>query len=325
MTSCLIIQPIHPSGIALLERAGVTTVYASAHDMETVANEIVGMDAAITRNAGLNRTAMEKADALKVLGNHGIGVDPVDVNFANEIGLPVAFTPYANVQSVAEMVIAHMLGIAKRVREADQHVRSGNFDYRYTRDFRELSAKSLLICGFGRIGRRTAEIAKEAFGMTVLVHSPSVPVGEIEQAGFEAAPDLDAALEKADYVSLHQALNDRTRGLFSRERLLRMKKDAALINTARGAIVNSEDLIEVLNEGHLRGAAFDVFEKEPLPLDHPFITCDRVLVSPHIGGSTEEAAERTATQVAQAVVNVLSGEKPEHLVNPDVWSRRRRA
>lgn len=322
---CLLIQPIHPSGIEALQAAGIEVVQASAHDMATVANEIVDCDAAITRNAGLDRAAMQAAVKLKVLGNHGIGVDPVDVAYGTEIGLPIAFTPYANVQSVAELVIAHMLAIAKRVREADAAVRTDNFDYRYTRDFRELSGKTLLIVGFGRIGRRTAEIARAAFDMTILIHSPSVPVDEIEAAGFASAPDLDVALAAADYVSLHQTLNERTRGLFSRERLLKMKKDAALINTARGALVDREALLEVLESGHLRGAAFDVFEKEPPSPDHPYMACTSVLVSPHIGGSSEEAAERTAVQVAEAVIAVLGGQKPEHMVNPQVWDRRRTA
>lgn len=322
---CLLIQPIHPSGVDLLKQAGIEPVMASAADMETVTREIVGMDAAITRNAGLSRAAMEAGTTLQVLGNHGIGVDPVDLVCAGEIGLPVAFTPYANVQSVAELVIGHMMAIAKRVREADAAVRDGNFDYRFTRDFREMSGKTLMICGFGRIGRRTAEIAQDAFGMKILVHSPSVPVADIEAAGFTAAPDLDAGLVQADYVSLHQVLNDRTRGLFTRDRLMGMKKGAVLVNTARGAIVDVAGLIEAVDSGHLRGAAMDVFETEPLPADHPYTACNGILLAPHIGGSSEEAAERTALQVAQAVIDVLQGQRPEHLVNADVWENRRLA
>ncbi|MEW5420369.1 hydroxyacid dehydrogenase [Amorphus sp. 3PC139-8] len=321
---CLLIQPIHPSGIQLLEDAGLEVIQASAADMATVADEIVDADAAITRNAGLNRAAMQAASKLQVLGNHGIGVDPVDVEYATEIGLPIAFTPYANVQSVAELVIAHMLAIAKRVRECDAAVREDRFDYRYTRDFREVSGKTLLIVGFGRIGRRTAEVAKAAFDMRVLVHSPSVAADEIEAVGFVPAPDLDAALGEADYVSLHQTLTPRTRGLFSRERLFSMKKTAALINTARGALVDREALVEAVETGHLRGAAFDVFETEPPTADHPYLASDRVLLSPHIGGSSEEAAERTAVQAAEAVLAVLAGRRPDHMVNPDVWDRRRK-
>jgi D-3-phosphoglycerate dehydrogenase len=291
--------------------------------MDVVAREIVPAAAAITRNAGLNKAAMQAAPDLRVLGNHGIGVDPVDVAYATEIGLPVVFTPYANVQSVAELAIAHMLAIAKRVREADQAVRADNFDYRYSRDFRELSGKTLAIIGFGRIGRRTAEIARAAFGMRVIVYSPRVSAEDIAKAGFERGLDLDLVLADADYVSLHQTLTDQTRGLFNRARLLGMKKGAALVNTARGALVDTPSLVEAISSGHLRGAAMDVFEKEPLPASHPFVTTPGILLSPHIGGATEEAMERTAVQTAQQVVDVLQGRKPEHLVNAQVWDRRR--
>ena len=320
---CLLIQPIHPAGIEILTKAGVEVVFASEYDMDTVADEIVDCDAAITRNAGLNRAAIKAAKKLRVLGNHGIGTDPVDVAYATEIGLPIVFTPYANVQSVAELVIAHMLAIAKRMREADDAVRADNFDYRYSRDFREVSGKTLAIIGFGRIGRRTAEIAKAAFGMRVIVHSPSVPADLITSAGFEVSKDLDTTLGLSDYVSLHQVLTPATRGLFNRNRLAAMKNGAVLINTARGALVDASALVEAINSKHLRGAAIDVFEKEPLPSNHPFVRTPRILLSPHIGGSTEEAMERTAIQVATQVIAVLQDRRPEHLVNPDAWERRR--
>ncbi len=126
MAICLLIQPIHDAGVALLRQAGLEVRRASAFDMDTVAAEIVDADAAICRNAGLNAAAMKAAARLKVLGNHGIGVDPVDVGYATEIGLPIIFTPYANVQSVAEHTILQMLAISKRVREADAAVRAGH-------------------------------------------------------------------------------------------------------------------------------------------------------------------------------------------------------
>lgn len=320
---CLLIQPIHPSGIALLEAAGLTVAQASAADMATVTAEIGDADAAITRNAGLNRAAMEAAPRLRVLGNHGIGVDPVDVGHASSIGLPVVFTPWGNVQSVAELAIAHMLAIARRVREADSAVREGRFDYRYARDFRELSGQTLAIIGFGRIGRRTAEIAKAAFDMRILVYSPSVSDEVLAEAGFERGSDLDAVLAKADYVSLHQVLNERTRGNFGAARLAAMKPGATLINTARGALVDARALADAVESGHLRGAAMDVFETEPLPADHIYRSTPGILLSPHIGGATEEALERTAIQVATQVVDVLEGRRPEHLVNPEVWDSRR--
>jgi D-3-phosphoglycerate dehydrogenase len=321
---CLLVQPIHPSGIAVLEKAGIEVRQATAASMETVAAEIRDASAVITRNAGLDRRAMDAAPRLCVVGNHGIGLDPVDVEHATAIGLPVIYTPYANVQSVAELAVAHMLAIAKRVREADRAVREDRFDYRYSRDFRELAGKTLGIVGFGRIGRRTAEIARAAFGVNVLVHSPRVDPAIVREAGFEPAPDLDAMLAAVDIVSLHQVLTPATRGLFDRDRLLRMKPGSVLVNTARGALVDADALVEAISGGHLRGAAMDVFEKEPLPVDHPFNRVDGILLSPHIGGSTEEAMERTAVQAATQVVDVLAGRKPEHLVNEQVWDRRRR-
>ena len=323
MSLCLLIQPIHQKGIELLENAGLEVRQASAPDMDTVAQEIVPAVAAITRNAGLNRAAMEAAVDLRVLGNHGIGTDPVDVAYATEIGLPIIFTPYGNVQSVGEHTVAQMLAIAKRIREADQAVREGNYDYRYTRDFQELFEKTLAIIGFGRTGRRTAEIAQAAFNMRVIVYDPYVDAAEMTAQGMEKLESLEELLASADVVSLHLQLTSETRNLITGERIAQMKKGAMLVNTARGALVEQEALIEALESGHLAGAAMDVFDQEPLPVDHPYIQCDKLVMSPHIAGATEACLERTATQTASQVIDVLEGRKPEHLVNPDVWDHLR--
>lgn len=322
---CLLIQPIHPAGIAVLERAGFTVRTASAATMDVVAREIGDADAVITRNAGLDAAAMDAAPRLRVLGNHGTGYDRVDVAHAGKLGLPIVNTPYANVQSVAEQAIAQMLTIAKRTREADQAVRDGRFDYRYQPVFRELNGATLGIVGFGRIGRRTAEIGKAAFGMRVLVHSPSVPADEIVAAGFEPVADLDALLAEADIVSLHQRLTPATRGQFDAIRLGRMKRGAMLVNTARGGLVDADALIAAVDSGHLAGAAMDVFDPEPLPSDHPYTRSAGIVLSPHVGGATEEAMARTAVETARQVVDVIAGRRPDWLVNPDVWDRRRLA
>ncbi len=323
MPTCLLVQPIHHKGIDVLLSAGLEIRQASASTMDVVAKEIVGCVAAITRNAGLSREAMQAATELKVLGNHGIGTDPVDVTYASEIGLPIIFTPYGNVQSVAELALSQMLAIARRTREADRAVRSGNYDYRYSRDFIELQGKTLAVIGFGRIGRRTAEVAKGAFGMRVVAYDPYLSAAAIEAAGAEKGEDLGAVLGVADVVSLHLQLTPETRSILDKERLAQMKPGAMLVNTARGALVDPDALVDALKSGHLRGAAMDVFEIEPLPVDHPFAKEDRLILSPHIGGATEECLERTAVQTAEQVVDVLEGRKPAHLVNPDVWERRR--
>jgi D-3-phosphoglycerate dehydrogenase len=320
---CLLIQPIHPAGVDLLKGFGLDVRQASASTMDVVAREIVGAGAAITRNAGLNRAAFEAAVNLRVLGNHGIGVDPVDVPYATEIGVPIVFTPYANVQSVAEHAVTQMLTIAKRIRESDRAVRAGEFDYRYARDFHELTGKTLGILGFGVIGRRTAEMAKAAFGMRVVVYDPYVDAAVVAAAGMERIDSLDEMLGMSDVVSVHLRLTPETRGILDRARLGRMKKGAILVNTGRGATVDTEALVWAVQSGHLKGAGMDVFDKEPVTQDHPFTKVDGILLTPHIAGSTEEALERTAVETAQQVIDVLAGKRPPHLVNPDVWDRRR--
>lgn len=323
MAICLLIQPIHEAGVDLLRQAGIEVRRASAIDMQTVAAEIVEADAAITRNAGLNAAAMDAAAKLKVLGNHGIGVDPIDVGHATEIGLPIIFTPYANVQSVAEHTILQMLSIAKRVRECDAAVRAGDYNLRYTGEFHELFGKTLAVIGFGRTGRYTARIAKAGFSMRVVAYDPYVDDAALAEEGVERASDLAALLAEADVVSLHLQLTPETRGLMNRERLALMKPSAMLVNTSRGGLVDTEALIEAVTQDKLAGAAMDVFDKEPPPPDHPFFKVERILLSPHIAGATRECLERTAVQAAAQVIEVLEGKRPDHLVNPTVWDRRR--
>lgn len=320
---CLLVQPIHPDGVAILEKAGLTVRQASEATMDFVADEVGDAVAAITRNAGFDRRAMQAAKSLRVLGNHGIGLDPVDTSYAAEIGLPIVFTPHANVQSVAEHTIAQMMALAKRTREADAAVREGRFDYRNTRDFLELFGQTLLVLGYGTIGRRVARIAATAFGMRVVVYSPHADPAVVEADGFAFASYLDAALGGADVVSLHQRLTAHTRGLFDAKRFAAMKPGAMLVNTARGRIVEADALIDAVTSGHLRGAAMDVFDEEPLPVSHPYTRTPGILLSPHIGGATEAALLRTATETAEQVLAVLEGRKPAHLVDESVWQRRR--
>jgi len=320
---CLLIQPIHADGIALLRDAGITTELATAADMPTVAKEIAQADAVITRNAGLDALAMDAARSLKMLAVHGTGYDRVDVEHANQLALPVVHTPFSNVQSVAEHAISQMLAIAKRTREADRAVREGRFGYRYENAFHELSGKTLAIIGFGKIGQRTAEIAKHAFQMNVVVYSPNANPADIESAGMTAVSSLDAALVTADVVSLHQRLTPQSHGVFNAQRFASMKPGAMLVNTARGGLIDAAALIASLESGHLGGAAMDVFEQEPLPLTHEFIRCDRLVLSPHISAATEEAMKRMATDAARQIIDGLAGRKPQWLVNPDVWPHRR--
>lgn len=322
MPDCLIIQPIHDRGLSVLREAGITPRPASASDMTTVAREVGEAVAVITRNAGFSRAALDGAPRLRVIGNHGIGTDPVDVAHASELGIPVVNNPTANVISVAEHAIGLMLAVARRMLAADQAARARDFRWKFSNPQVELFGKVLGIIGFGVIGRETARRAAQGFGMRPLVYSPSVPDSALE--GFPRAATIEALLAEADVVSLHVKLSAATRNLLSAERLALMKEGAILINTARGAAVDEAALAAALRAGRLFGAGIDVFSAEPPPEGHPLLDAPNTVLAPHAGGSTEEALVRTAEECARQVVDVLAGRRPANIVNPESWDRRRR-
>jgi D-3-phosphoglycerate dehydrogenase len=186
---------------------------------------------------------------------------------------------------VAEHAFHMLLELAKHGRAFDAAVRRSDWGRRHGRVPVELAGRTLLVVGFGRIGRELASRAL-AFGMRVLAHDPLVPEDAIAAAGCERAADLDAALAEAHAVSLHLPLGDATRGLIGRERLRLMRREAVLVNTARGGLVDEAALAEALREGEIAGAGLDVFEDEPPPPDHPLLGLPNVLLSPHVAGVT---------------------------------------
>lgn len=321
MPECLIVQPIHERGLAVLRDASITPRLASAFDMLTVAKEVGDAVAAITRNAGFNRAALDAAANLRVIGNHGIGTDPVDVVHATALGIPVVNNPTANVISVAEHAIGLMLAVARRMFSADAATRARDFRWKFSNPQIELFGKTLGIVGFGEIGRQTARRAVAGFGMLPLVYSPSVPDDALD--GFPRAATIEELLRQSDVVSLHVKLSPGTRNLLSAERLALMKPNAILINTARGAAVDEASLAAMLHEGKIFGAGIDVFSTEPPPEGHPLLSAPNCVLAPHVGGSTEEALVRTATECAQQVVDVLEGRRPKNIVNPEAWNTRR--
>lgn len=321
--TCLIVQPVHEAGVKRLEEAGIATRYASARDMETVAREIGDCEAVITRNAGLKTNALDAAANLKVIANHGIGTNEIDVAHAGELAIPIVFTPNANARSVAEHAIAMTLALAKRLREADAATRAGEWDWRYQGGISEISGKTLGLVGFGTIARLTAGMAKAGFGMHVVAWSPRAADEDLLAVGAKRAPTLEALLAEADVVSLHRPLREDTRHTIDAAALAAMKPTAFLVNTARGALVDEAALAAALKEGRIAGAGLDVFEKEPLPADSPLKECETAILAPHVAGATEDALRETALQCAEQIIDVLAGRRPPHLVNPEVWDRRR--
>jgi D-3-phosphoglycerate dehydrogenase / 2-oxoglutarate reductase len=279
---------------------------------EELCKKIKGFDALMVRSATqVTKAVLEAADQLKVIGRAGVGVDNIDVAEATTRGILVINSPQGNTISAAEHTMALILASARRIPMAHATMCAGKWDRKkFTGN--ELYNKTVGIVGYGRIGREVASRAA-SFKMRVLAYDPFVSDEAVEQSGAEPR-DLDQLLAESDFVTLHVPKVKETEGLFDKARLLRMKKGAFLVNCARGGIVDEDALIEVLEE-HLGGAAFDVYQTEPLPADSPLRGLDNLVTTPHLAASTEEAQVRVAVDVAEQIRDVLDGKSPRSAVN----------
>jgi D-3-phosphoglycerate dehydrogenase len=255
---------------------------------------------------------------MKVVARIGVGYDAVDVPALTAKRIPLMVAGTANSPSVAEQAMHMMLALAKRGAELHQMVREGKWRDRLQGVPFDLCGKTLLIVGFGRIGTRTAKRC-QAMEMEVLVYDPYKPAAEIKAAGCEPVADLDAALPRADFVSIHCPKTPETVSMFNGARLARMKPSAYLVNTARGGIIDEPALYAALEGGKLAGAGLDVFEKEPTPPDNPLLTLPNVISAPHMAGVTRESLDRMGLQTALNILSVLDGQPiRENVINREV-------
>jgi D-3-phosphoglycerate dehydrogenase len=263
---------------------------------------------------------MEAMPQLRVVGRHGAGLDIVDIPAATRMGVAVVHAPGANAQAVAEHALMLMLMAAKRAVQIDRWTRDG--DWRARRDAlnEELGGKTLGIVGVGNIGRRVARFAG-ALGMRVLAYDKYLPDDEVRRRGAEPVASLDALLPQVDVLTCHTPLTDETRAMIDERTLGLMKRGAILVNTSRGPVHDERAVFEALAKGQLGAAGLDVFAEEPTPVDNPLFGLPNLVCSQHVAGVTVQANRAIGMQVASEMLRVLRGERPEVLVNPDVWSR----
>jgi D-3-phosphoglycerate dehydrogenase / 2-oxoglutarate reductase len=267
------------------------------------AGALAGSDALIVRSATrVDRAMIEAAPTLKVIGRAGVGVDNIEVAAASERGILVFNAPDANTVAAAELTMALMLSLVRRVTEADRSVRDGKWDRAGLQGV-ELRGKTLGLIGAGRIG---GEVARRclAFEMTVIIYDPYLTADRAAGLGAELV-GLDHLLATADIVSIHVPLNDETRGLIDPERLRRLKSQAFVVNASRGGVIDESALAAALEEGRLAGAALDVYHSEPLPGDSPLRSAPNLVLTPHLGASTVEAQVGVAREVAIAIRSAL--------------------
>jgi D-3-phosphoglycerate dehydrogenase len=255
---------------------------------------------------------------MQVVTRIGVGYDAVDVPALSRRKIPLMVAGTANSPSVAEQALFMMLTLAKRAVEMHALVKDGKWGTRLGKLPYDLFGKAVLIVGFGRIGTRTAKRCL-AMEMNVLVYDPYKSAAEIGAAGCEPVADLDAALPRADFVSIHCPKTPETVGMFNAARLKRMKATAYLINTARGGIIDEPALHDALVSGKLAGAGLDVFEQEPPPVGHSLFELPNVIVAPHVAGVTREAVDRMSEQTARNILSALDGEPiRQNVINQDV-------
>jgi D-3-phosphoglycerate dehydrogenase len=261
---------------------------------------------------------IEASRDMKVVTRIGVGYDAVDVPALSRRNIPLMVAGTANSPSVAEQALFMMLTLAKRAAEMHALVKDGQWATRLGKLPYDLFGKTVLIIGFGRIGTRTAKRCL-AMEMNVLVYDPYKSAAEVAAAGCEPVADLDEALPRADFVSVHCPKTSETVGMFNAARLSRMKATAYLINTARGGIVEEQALYDALVSGKLAGAGLDVFEQEPPPLGHSLFELPNVIVAPHVAGVTREAIDRMSVQTARNILSALDGEPlRQNVINQDV-------
>jgi D-3-phosphoglycerate dehydrogenase len=304
MSRILIADPLHPSGVALLRESGAEVHELTAEERPRLAELLPGFDALVVRSATrVTAELLAAGTQLKVVGRAGIGVDNVDVKAATQRGILVVNAPTANMMSATEHTFALMLALARRVAAADAALKKGIWD-RKSFVGTELQGKTLGIVGFGRIGQRVAARAK-GFEMAVLAYDPYLDEEVARDHGVEMT-SLEDLVRRADIVTLHTPLTDATRNLLNRERLAAMKAGALVINCGRGGTVDEDALLELLDAGHLGGAALDVFAEEP-PTDFRLAQHPKVVATPHIGAQTREAQLRIAQDTAEMLIKALNG------------------
>ena len=320
----LVTSALPEPSLATLEPDFEVRVLAYRPSESQLAKEVADADALITLVTDpVTETVLRAGERLKIVGQYGVGVDNIDRAAAAALGIVVTNTPNVLTDATADLTMALLLSLVRRIVEGDRLVRTGRFQGWEPQLLlgSDLKGKVFGVLGPGRIGRAVAKRAR-AFGMTVLACGRS--------PRDEGDPDdpprvsFDELLRRCDIVSIHLPLNDETRHLFNDETLARMKPGSWLLNTSRGAIVEEAALARALGRGPLAGAGLDVYENEP-SVTPALLESDRVVLMPHAGSATHETRREMARMVVEDVRRVLSGEKPVRAVPPESNRERLRA
>lgn len=296
----LITDGLAKEGLEVLKKNPQLSIFESSTiEREDIKKRLPETDVLIVRSrTQVDRDLLEHAKGLKIVLRAGIGLDNVDVPAATDRGIVVMNAPTGNIVTTAEHTLAMLFAASRHIPQADQTLRSGKWEKKKFQG-NELRGKTLGLVGLGNIGRAVAERAI-GLGLKVIAHDPYVSPEAAAKQNIRLE-SMDTLLKTSDYVSVHVPLLPATKNLIGKDALSRMKKGAYLINCARGGIVDEKALVEALDSKHLGGAALDVFETEPLPKDSPLLKCETLVITPHLGASTDEAQVQVSLEVAEQI------------------------
>ncbi|MGH8068930.1 MAG: hydroxyacid dehydrogenase [Candidatus Entotheonellia bacterium] len=327
----LLNPPQDKSGEAILE-SQVEIVRISNPDRETLLRAIKGVHGLIARGTKVTAEILAQADVLEVVATPSAGYDHIDIDACSERGIPVVNNTGLNAVSVAEHTIGLMVGLAKAIPLTHQLLRTNGWQTRIPYSWEqigfELDGRTIGIVGVGNVGSRLAQRVRAAFNMTVLGYDPYVSREKMQECGATKVDRLDDMLPQVDFLSIHAPHTKETFHIISAPQLAKMKRTAYLMNCARGPLVDEQALVEALHNKVITGAALDVFEPEPSLANNPLYQMSNVIVTPHLAGVTAQATKRMAIGAAEQTLQVLQGERPPRLVNPEAWDHfmeRRRA
>lgn len=314
MPRVLVSDPIAEAGIAILRQTpGFEVDVKTGLKPEELKAIIAEYDAlAVRSETKVTADILAEARKLQIIGRAGVGVDNIDITAATQRGIVVVNSPEGNTLAAAELAVALLLALARKIPQADASLRAGKWE-RKKFVGTEIYGKTVGIVGLGKIGRNVA-LRMKSFEAIVIAYDPYATAESARRAGVELV-SLNELFQRSDFISLHVPLNDETRGMIGAEQIARMKDGVRIVNCARGGIVDEHALADAIRSGKVSGVAFDVFAKEPPEPDNPLIALTENVVTPHLGASTEEAQVNVAIDIAEQIVDVLQGRPARSAVN----------
>lgn len=301
-------------------QAGDAQYWQRFYSLEVTSAHLAGIDGLLLLRPWMRRAALESArDTLVVIGRSGAGYDKVDVAACTEFDVALFNAPLALNHPTASTALMFMLALSKRLFEQDRVTRTGRWDLQADVVGDEILGRTLGIIGLGHSGRELVRLAAP-FSMTVLAYSPHADPRAAQQLGVELT-GLDELLRRSDFVSVHARPRPENHHMIGAAQFALMKPTAWFVNIARGELVDEEALVEALETGRIAGAALDVFEHEPLPVEHPLVALDNVILTPHWSASTRDVWRATGRAMIEGLLRASRGEVPEDVVNREVLDR----